>query len=155
MKSRHELFTKESRSILALSIGIVILVGFNVVSYQMLQHEREHMSLVKHSRQIIDATHEILSAMKDAETGQRGYLLTGNPQYLEPYQTAIKYIRSDLAVLQGLVQGNPVQQRRSDQLTALIEQKLQELSETVQLRQAHAIGAANAAAHRFWKTRYG
>jgi PAS domain S-box-containing protein len=141
MRTHHELLGKGSLSILALTIGIVILVGFNVVSYQMLQHEREHMSLVKHSRQIIDAVDEILSAMKDAETGQRGYLLTGDPQYLEPYQTATKYIRSDLEALRGLVQGNPVQQRRSDQLTALIEQKLQELRETIQLRQTHPIGA--------------
>jgi PAS domain S-box-containing protein len=147
MRINHELFGKESLSVLALSIGIVILVSFNVVSYQMLQHEREHMSLVKHSRQIIDAVGEILSAMKDAETGQRGYLLTGDPQYLEPYQTATKYIQSDLEALRGLVQGNAVQQRRSDQLTALIEQKLQELSETIQLRQALAIGAVQTLLH--------
>ena len=79
--------------------------------------------------------------MKDAETGQRGYLLTGDLHYLEPFQTAIKLIHSDVGTLRGLVQDNPVQQRRCDQLAKLIEQKLHELGEAIQLRQAHAIGA--------------
>jgi CHASE3 domain sensor protein len=96
---------------------------------------------VKHSRQIIDAARETLSAMKDAETGQRGYLLTGDSHYLEPYQTATKLIHSDVETLRALVQGNSVQQRRCDQLAELIEQKLQEVAEAIQLRQADAIGA--------------
>jgi CHASE3 domain sensor protein len=77
----QELFGKESVAIAVLRVGMVILIGFNVVSYQMLQHKREHMDQVKHSRQIIDAARETLSAMKDAETGQRGYLLTGDPHF--------------------------------------------------------------------------
>jgi CHASE3 domain sensor protein len=137
----QEMFGKESVAIAVLSVGMVILIGFNVVSYQMLQHKRGHMDQVKYSRQIIDAARETLSAMKDAETGQRGYLLTGDPHYLEPFQTATKLIHSDVGTLRGLVQDNPIQQRRVDQLAELIEQKLHELGEAIQLRQAQAIGA--------------
>jgi CHASE3 domain sensor protein len=90
----QEMFGKESVAIAVLSVGMVILIGFNVVSYQMLQHKRGHMDQVKYSRQIIDAARETLSAMKDVETGQRGYLLTGDPHYLEPFQTATKLIHA-------------------------------------------------------------
>lgn len=48
-----------------------------------------------HTHEVINNLDELLSTLKDAETGQRGYLITGLPDYLEPYNDASKKDRCD------------------------------------------------------------
>ena len=75
----------------------------------------------------------LLSAVQDAETGQRGYLLTGDLTYLDPYRTARTNADSLLDRLDGLVSWNPVQVRRVPSLRAAVSEKMAELDETVRL----------------------
>ena len=75
----------------------------------------------------------LLSAVQDAETGQRGYLLTGDPAYLRPYATARPTADSLLDRLGTLVSWNPLQVRRMPGLRAAVDAKLDELDETVRL----------------------
>ncbi|WP_442866863.1 response regulator [Acidovorax sp. NCPPB 4044] len=84
----------------------------------------------------------VLSLAKDAETGQRGYLLTGEPRYLAPYETAQAGLEPELDRLRRLVSDSPRQLRRYEQLLPLARQKMAELRETIQLRQS---GQAEAA----------
>jgi methyl-accepting chemotaxis protein len=76
----------------------------------------------------------VLSDVKDAETGQRGFLLTGDEHYLEPYQSGITAVFQKLTDLRDLTKDNPNQQRRLDTLEPLIQAKFDELKDTVDLR---------------------
>ena len=74
-----------------------------------------------------------LSALKDAETGQRGYLLTGDPGYLETYEQGVAAVRTHLPRLHALSAGRPAWQKRLDDVEVLVEAKLAELAETIRL----------------------
>ncbi len=74
-----------------------------------------------------------LSALKDAETGQRGFLLTGDPTYLEPYEDGVVAVRAHLPRLHTLAAGRPAWQQRLHDFQVLVEAKLDELAETIQL----------------------
>jgi signal transduction histidine kinase/CheY-like chemotaxis protein len=86
-----------------------------------------------HSSMVRQASEHLFSLVQDAETGQRGFLLTGNDSYLEPFYTAQKEIPAAEKTLRGLTSDNAVQQSRLSKLYPLIDLKLGELSRTTEL----------------------
>jgi signal transduction histidine kinase/DNA-binding response OmpR family regulator/CHASE3 domain sensor protein len=125
-----------------LALAAVVVIA--LMSYQSL---RVTTSASKSLTQTIEAMAQlnaVLSTLKDAETGQRGYLLTGDEAYLEPYSTAVGALPSEFNVLRGLVAGRPQQQKRLEALESLASQKMDELRQTVELRRAGHADAALA-----------
>src|SRR5262249_50670643 len=90
--------------------------------------------LVTHTHQVLEHIAEVTSLLKDAETGQRGYIITGDDAYLEPYQTGSSNVHGVLKELRELTADNPNQQKRLDEAEPLIAAKLAELRQTVDLR---------------------
>ncbi len=84
------------------------------------------------------------SALKDMETGQRGYLLTGDPSYLQPYLLAQSVFERQLTALKDTTESQPSLRRLVVQIEDLARQKMRELSETVELRKAGSTEAAMA-----------
>lgn len=80
----------------------------------------------------------VLSSMTDAETGQRGYLITGKTSYLEPYQDALKRLGSEQDALHQLVSKGKLPGAGVERLDHLVQQKLAELALTVKLRGTNA-----------------
>ena len=93
---------------------------------------------------LLQEIEQVLSAVKDAETGQRGFVLTGDPEYLEEYNTAIANLPSHLNELRASVADEPPERTRVATLSGLISEKLSELHETVTLRQTEGFKAALA-----------
>ncbi len=100
---------------------------------------------VAHAHEVIEQLSATLSAMQDVETGSRGYLLTGDPSYLEPYTTASGAVVRLQQELHHLTTDNPAQQRRVGQLEALINRKLTFTSRQNELRKQGDAVAAQAA----------
>ncbi|WP_375766814.1 CHASE3 domain-containing protein [Archangium gephyra] len=100
---------------------------------------------VEHSHEVITGLERVLSSAKDAETGQRGYVLTGDASYLEPYTAAQGSIDAELERVRGLVAGNPVQLRHLEALRFLVTQKLASMKANVELRRTRGFEAALAA----------
>ncbi|MFY0574786.1 CHASE3 domain-containing protein [Cystobacter fuscus] len=90
---------------------------------------------VKHTHEIQLATERLQSILVDAETGQRGFLVTGNESYLAPYQQALGRYQEVLAEVRRLAAYSPAQQQRLEKLEPLVETKMEELARTIQLRQ--------------------
>ena len=86
---------------------------------------------VQHSLEVRAQLTRVLSLVQSAETGQRGYLLTGQELYLGPYQMALAQLPDVLRRTQDLVSDNPVQVKNLPQLRQLINDKLAELRATV------------------------
>ncbi|MDP4076027.1 response regulator [Acidovorax sp. A1169] len=84
------------------------------------------------------------SALKDQETGQRGYLLTGDASYLQPYLLAQNVLDRQLTALKASTEGNASQRRLVIQIEDLARQKRSELAETVELRKAGNVEGAMA-----------
>ena len=131
-----------NRVTVGFGLALVILVAVSVDSYQNLLHFRQSASAVEHTFEVKNAIGDLFSRLQDAETAQRGYLITGDNQYLAPYQAALKAIEPDLQKLRDLTRDNIRQQQQLDQLQPIIDAKLSELQQTVALRQVQQTDAA-------------
>ncbi len=129
--TRKQFFRKIAGS---LGLASVILVGVGVLSY------RSATGLIATTREI-DKTHEVvskldqvLSQLRDAETGQRGYIITAADSYLDPYRSATSTIDQELKELETLIVNSPGQRQRLRILNLLVTNRLTELKKTISLR---------------------
>ena len=111
---------------LATAMALVIALAA-VSAFQ--RDERQRM--VEHTLNVQQAITRTLSLVQDAETGQRGYLLTNDSAYLEPYQNAIAAMAPQLEVLDDLVADNPGQVERARLLKAEIDERLRIIAQTL------------------------
>ncbi len=97
-----------------------------------------------HTVETMQELEKTLSSLIDAETGQRGYLLTGRDTYLEPYRkvTENNGITAHIQILRHLTAKEPAQQRHLDVLESLITAKLREVQKTIDLRRHHGLSQA-------------
>ena len=123
-------------------LALTILAVLGALSYRNTTDVIESTQLRVHTYQVFDNIQALLSALRDAETGQRGYILVGENSYLEPYQNGLNAIDQKLKSLRKLTADNPNQQRRLDELAPLIVSKLAELKETIDLRKSGGFEAA-------------
>ncbi|ATB37614.1 histidine protein kinase AsgD [Cystobacter fuscus] len=91
-------------------------------------------SWVKHTQDIQLATERLQSILVDAETGQRGFLVTGNESYLTPYRHALDRYRAALSEVKQLADYSPAQRQRVERLQPLVRTKMEELARTIHLR---------------------
>src|SRR4051812_12708864 len=125
-----------------LAVAALLVVGGSAfVRIRALIHEQR---AVTQATLIQSTTDAILSAVKDAETGQRGYVITGKPEYLGPYHQSLRQISNHLATLRTLLAPDARQLALLHQLQAPLDNKLRELAETIQLRQIEGFAAAQA-----------
>ncbi|MBP0447383.1 CHASE3 domain-containing protein [Roseomonas sp. SSH11] len=113
------------------STGLLLLGAFLLILN--LARLTEARRLVNITVEVLEATRTVIVGVVNAETGQRGFLLTGEERYLGPFQEASGHIWEDLATLERRLQF-PDQQQRLRRVRPLIEAKLAELSYTVALR---------------------
>lgn len=95
-----------------------------------------------HTHQVIEDIMELLSLVKDAETGQRGFLLTNNIDYLAPYEFAVHKINAKLYKIKALTRGDSIQQVNLDKLSVELNNKIVELNNTVSLNQKRGLASA-------------
>jgi methyl-accepting chemotaxis protein len=89
---------------------------------------------VAHTHQVLEHVAEVLSLLKDAETGQRGYVITADEAFLDPYLSGTSNVHTVVKELRELTADNPNQQKRIDEAEPLIAAKLAELKQTIDLR---------------------
>ena len=124
------------------ALGLVLLAAVGGNAYVSIQHLLEANRWVIHTHEVQEKLEHVLSAHLDAETGQRGFVLTGEDRYLEPYNAGIIRIRQDTDALTGLTRDNPGQQQDLQRLRRLADAKLAELRETIRLRRESGLEAA-------------
>lgn len=121
------------RRIAAGGFGVALAVLFAVLAFAQLSIERLFRATdwVEHTHYVLESIDSLDRLMVDAETGQRGYLLTGRAEYLAPYHEAVTRVSPTLLRLRALTRDNALQQARLDTLQRLAEAKLAELAETI------------------------
>jgi PAS domain S-box-containing protein len=97
---------------------------------------------VSHTYEVKSALDALLSAMMDAETGQRGFLITSDPAYLEPYQRGIATVHDAVDHIASLTIDNPTQIRNVSVLRPVIEDKLKILAQTLAAQRTDGFEAA-------------
>lgn len=135
-------WTVAKRLFAGFGLAALTLVVIALVSYRNAKLLIENDAWVAHSHQVRTELADLLSQMKDAETGQRGYIITGEDSYLEPYQSALTAIPRTLDDVRKITSDNPDQQRRLATLSPLIDAKLAELKQHISTRRTLGFDAA-------------
>jgi CHASE3 domain sensor protein len=131
--------------VLAAFIAAVIVLVATIVlgfrSVQSLYQTHESIALAYQTRVALD---RVLATLLNAETGERGYVITNNPSYLDPYARAREAIDSNLTQLRGLMADDPDQQVDLARLAELADRKLAELESVITLRRDGTFDDAQA-----------
>ena len=130
---------------LTLTVALLLVLLTAILTYRAWASFEQVRQAALVTRQVVDGTSALLSSVKDAELGQRGFLLTGNDRYLEPYNAAIAQIPAGLDTLtRAVADRDPQQLQRVDRLKPLVRDKMAELAETIELRRSQGIDPALA-----------
>jgi len=131
---------------LGLGFGAVFLISVIVglVAYINIMKQNEASKWHEHTHEVVEKIILVESFLKDAETGQRGYLLTGKKEYLEPYEEGVGNVHGEIHALSLLTKDNARQQIVIEEIKVLLERKLDELQETIELYDRHGQEAALA-----------
>ncbi|MBX9654522.1 CHASE3 domain-containing protein [bacterium] len=136
--------TRATRNWIVLCISLLasVLILSCSVLFREVTKLRDNSGWVAHTHEAMAKIEKLLSDIRDAETGQRGYLLTGDSNYLFPFDLAMSRYESDFKDLKTLLADNKDQLTKLDQLQRLIEAKLNEVKETIRLRKEGNLPAA-------------
>ena len=123
---------------LLIGIGLLLaaLVANAAMAFRNIADLHDDATETAHRREAIRALDQLFSAVQDAETGQRGYLITGEDKYLKPYHQLTVVIAERIARVASLTRHDPEQQSRIARLQQVVAEKEAELAETIALRTA-------------------
>src|SRR6185312_15642196 len=124
------------RTLAGFVAAIVTVMLIALFGYRSLDTTDESTDLTTYTFQVMQRVDTLMSSIKDAETGQRGYLLTGRETYLEPFSEARASIPGQVQELRRLTLSNPRQQQLLSEIERLANDKLSELQGTVELKRA-------------------
>jgi CHASE3 domain sensor protein len=121
-------------TLIAFIIAVLAIILVAALSYGALESSLESSRRVAHTLQVVEQFQALLSTLQDAETGQRGYLLTGNETYLGPYTNARDALANEFANARRLLAGNSEQLAHLDILQRVSADKMAELEQTISMR---------------------
>jgi methyl-accepting chemotaxis protein len=135
-------WTVARRLIAGFGLAALMVVMIGVVSYHNVVRLIENDAWVEHTHQVRAVLADLLAQLKDAEAGERGYIIGGDEILLAPYQSALGAVRGTLADVRKLTSDNPDQQRRLATIAPLIEARLAELKQAIDIRRSEGFDAA-------------
>lgn len=117
----------------ALLVAVLIVCVNAWLAYRSVQILENSHFLVAHTWRVINTLERIASSTKDAETGERGYLITGDPTYLEPYTKAAQAIPQEFREILSLTAGDPTRQAELATMRTLVDGRLKSLQDGIDL----------------------
>ncbi|MBX9583884.1 MAG: CHASE3 domain-containing protein, partial [Gemmataceae bacterium] len=115
-----------SNRALAAGLGavVVLLAAAALLSFRNTRELADDAAAVARGHAVLDALHDLQSALADAETGVRGYLAAADPGFLQPHDRAVREVPTKLDRLAELTRDDPAQQARLPGLRAAVDAKL-------------------------------
>lgn len=123
-------------------VAIAAVIAIGLVTYRSRTTSAVAGTQMAAAMTRLDQLDDLLAAVQDAETGQRGFLLTGEERYLEPYTEAQAQLAPRLAAVRGSFAGDVVKAGEIEELATLIAEKLTELRQTIELHRRDRAQAA-------------
>jgi PAS domain S-box-containing protein len=129
----------------AFAAGLVVLAVLGGVSYFGIDQLLVQSAWAEHSREVIQSERTVLRSLVDGEAAQRGFVITGDEAFIEPYRRAAREAGDATLRLRALTVDNPDQQRRVDTLQRLLADRLARLEQAIALRRSEGPAAMQAA----------
>jgi PAS domain S-box-containing protein len=127
---------------LAFALAVGVLLAIAAASYQSVSELAGTGRWISHTHDALATIDTVAASLAVAESGSRGYALTGEDRFLETYQGGAVAAESALAALRGLITDSPEQQGRVDRLEPLLRERLAQLADTVAIRREQGGPAA-------------
>jgi PAS domain S-box-containing protein len=132
----------EKKTGAGLAVAGLTLLLVAGLSYRNAHSFIEASQWVSHTHDVLAELDATASAVADAQTATRGYVISGQEVFLEPYRTAAPAVRAHLDRLRALTSDNPGQQRRLAMLETAIAEELDSLQQNIDLRRREGFEAA-------------
>lgn len=123
---------------------LVFPIALGLLSSWSAAHYRSSIAWVLHTKDVLASLDELLLTLSNAESSQRGFLLTGEAPYLSAYGRARAQIDGDLAQLREQTRDNPIQQRHLDRLSLAVHSRMTKMQQVLALRRARRLPPADA-----------
>jgi PAS domain S-box-containing protein len=133
--------TLDGGVLIGIALIVALLCANAALALRNTQQLDDDARWVAQTHDVLDATGDVLLTLIDAETGQRGFLVTGRDEYLVPYDAALARWQQRMAILKDKTKENERQQQRITHLEALSQQEMALLKEGIDLRRAKASGS--------------
>ncbi len=127
---RNRMGWMQRRRALEWACLLLCMIAIAAGAWQNVQAGRSAV-LVQHTLDVREKSERVLGLLLDAETGQRGFLLTGASEYLEPFDAAVEAIARDLDDLAAAISDNPEQVARLTRIRTVAGEKVAELKQTI------------------------
>src|SRR6187399_888028 len=126
---------KRSKSIVGIAVVVssVVLIVAGVIAHRSVRLLADTSDEILRSKELELSLERLLSSLRDAETGQRGYLLTGSEAYLFPYDAALREIDGRLSTVDARLRARDGSTETLEALRGLVKTKLEELARTIEL----------------------
>lgn len=116
-------------------VALAMLGTIGATSYREVLKLRTNDAMVDHTHQVIASLRKVQSLVTDAETGQRGYLITGDEHYLTRYQESLESLDEQFAALRALIADNPEQETNCQALLKLVTTRMVQLRDVLLVRE--------------------
>jgi signal transduction histidine kinase/DNA-binding response OmpR family regulator/CHASE3 domain sensor protein len=126
--------TFQRNLLVGFGLSLFLLIVSSIASYISIKNLLGSVDEVQRTDKIIRTIEQTLSTLKDAETGQRGYLLTGRDRFLEPYNGAYDVAMGKLQTVREMTFGDAIQQNNCMELGNVIGQRLKQLQTLIDLK---------------------
>ena len=120
----------------------MVLSAIAAFSYREWKQFKRANADAAQTREVVDSIDQLLSSVTDAETGQRGFLLTGEDRYLRPNNQALQVIPDQIGTVRRLLAGRTNESGNLARLSNLVDQKLAELRQTINIRRTEGMAPA-------------
>jgi len=136
------LFSAERKVRAGFALALMVLILIGGMSYFSLVRLHEDRVWVEHTQEVIATLRHVLATVAEAESGERGYVITGQEEFLETYQNAASDADTEMRTLRSLTADNAVQRDRLETLVQLVSARLSTLQDTVDARGKEGFRAA-------------
>jgi PAS domain S-box-containing protein len=143
-RTEGDLISTERKVGFGFAFALACLSVVGVVSYLSVVRLNEDAAWVEHTHEVLGRLDSLLAALTDSETAERGYVITGDESYLEPYRQSARDVDLEASRLRELTADNRTQQLRLDSLVPLVSDRLTELHEVIDLRRIQGFGPAQS-----------
>jgi PAS domain S-box-containing protein len=133
---------RKIRAGFALALTCLGIIG--VISYMSVVRLNAHTAWVKHTQEVLSSLEMLLGAVTDSETAERGFVITADDGYLDPYRQSSEVVALQLKHLRELTADNAVQLERLDQVESLVTGRIANLRTVIELRKTQGFAAAQS-----------
>jgi len=129
----------EKKTVFLTSFAGISLILILILFYSNAQKIKSTSNLVEHSQQVLQKSNDVFIDILNIESSSRGFILTGNAVFLNPYKKSNLTIYSNINKLKALTKDNKNQQLRIDTLKDVIDMKMAFTERTIDLRYKHGL----------------